>query len=169
MGGEEGNVVVGGFSQGAAMSAFLLLSGRLEEVGVGVGGWVLLSGWLPFRRQIQDVVLREGLENEKVRGEVCVFVRGLIGLEGVGGEEGGVGGRELVGEKVWIANGKRDEKVLLRWGEDVRDVLKGVGSEVSMEVHDVGHWWCEEMMEGMVSWIVGLWGESVLAGEGGGS
>lgn len=160
LGGRGENVVVGGFSQGAAMSAFLLLSGELENVGLrnGIGGWVCLSGWLPFRMQIQEVASRNGGGKQVVE-----FVRELVGIEELDFERRDDKGNGIfLKEKIFIANGRKDEKVLLRWGEDARDVLKAVGCSVEMESYNVGHWWCEEMLQGLLSWIVRGWGEEVL-------
>ncbi|KIM97809.1 hypothetical protein OIDMADRAFT_129925 [Oidiodendron maius Zn] len=77
-----GRVVMGGFSQGAAMVITLLLSGELEMAGIGseFGGVVGMSGWLPLRSQIDEVskdisydvpiFLGHGQADEKVRLEL---------------------------------------------------------------------------------------------------
>ncbi|PQE06045.1 acyl- thioesterase protein [Rutstroemia sp. NJR-2017a BBW] len=207
-----GKVVIGGFSQGSAMSVFLLLSGELERLGVGdrVVGLVGWSGWLPFRRQIEEVAgTGEGWRDGRKRVEG--YVRRLVGLgEGGWGEDGDGGGEadregyivsgekeedrqiedsrqmkesrqttesrqakessqeeedgpkhgsdENIGEegalKVWLGHGIEDEKVLLEWGTQMRDVLMTVGYDVSWnEYEGLGHWYLPGELEDMVRFI----------------
>jgi lysophospholipase-2 len=139
----EGKVVVGGFSMGCAMSVFLLMSGELERLGVedrvaGLVGW---SGWVQFRRQIEEAV---------GKGDVRGFVRRLVGLrewdEGWDGD-----GR---GFKVWLGHGKEDEKVLLEWGTQMRDLLTMMGYEVSWnEYAGLGHWYLPGELEDIVRFV----------------
>ncbi|PQE13537.1 acyl- thioesterase protein [Rutstroemia sp. NJR-2017a WRK4] len=192
----EGKVVIGGFSQGSAMSVFLLLSGELERLGVrdrvvGLVGW---SGWLPFRRQIEEVAgMGEGWRDGRRR--VGRFVRRLVGLgEGGRGKDGEGDGEEYIvgdeneedrqkdegrqtdgnsqeedggqqregvenisedgGLKVWLGHGIKDEKVLLEWGTQMRDVLTTVGYDVSWnEYEGLGHWYLPGELEDMVRFI----------------
>ncbi|CZR55818.1 uncharacterized protein PAC_05706 [Phialocephala subalpina] len=61
--GGRGKVVLGGFSQGCAMGVVGLLSGEFESLGLG--GFVGFSGWLPFRRQVDEAIhYREGSDVE---------------------------------------------------------------------------------------------------------
>ena len=86
-GDEKGKVVLGGFSQGAAIAVLAVLSGEVEggggAVGIegggkgreGIAGLVGLSGYLPLRREIEGVLsgnkeVGDGREEEG-GGEVC--------------------------------------------------------------------------------------------------
>lgn len=55
---EPGNIVLGGFSQGATMS---LLTGLSSERKLG--GIVVLSGWLPLRDRFKAVSIHQFLAN----------------------------------------------------------------------------------------------------------
>ncbi|KUJ18975.1 alpha/beta-hydrolase [Mollisia scopiformis] len=70
--GVRKRIVLGGFSQGSAMGVIAVLSGELG----GIGGFVGLSGWLPFRRQIDEVM---GEEKEGLRAESEVVEKGERG------------------------------------------------------------------------------------------
>jgi predicted esterase len=173
--GEEGGkrLVFGGFSQGCAMGVMLLLSGELLKFGVDcavqIGGFVGMSGWLPFRRQISDVLeaplpdsTLAGLETPVISKAVIEYTRDLLGLEPIA-----LAGREndekgYLEYEVWLGHGEEDQKVLMQWGEEMRDVLGGVRCSIMMEGYEVGHWWCEAEMEGLVEWLRGLWGEEFL-------
>jgi len=60
-------IVVGGFSQGCAVSLVWGLTGRLRHK---VGGVVCLSGYLPLRDKIEQ--LRRERETDSAQGEACV-------------------------------------------------------------------------------------------------
>lgn len=159
---------MGGFSQGAAMSCILMMSG---EVGGCVGGWWVGSGWMPFRRQIEESItsLPEGSSGRDSLDAVRGYVRDLLHLPSL--EEGNkVRSKEAEGyragetgdrrkERVYIQHGKQDQKMLLEWGEQMGDVLRMIGCEVEMDVYIMGHWWSEESLAGLARWI-----EDVLGG-----
>ncbi|KAM3068395.1 hypothetical protein ACMFMG_009531 [Clarireedia jacksonii] len=163
---EDGKVIIGGFSMGSAMSMFLLLSGELERLGVGdqVVGLVGLSGWLPFRRQIEETA-QKGEAWWEQRRNVRDFIRTLVELREWDGERQGqrVSGEmeedgkkidEKKGLKVWLGHGIEDEKVLLEWGTQMRDVLKMVGYEVSWnEYEGLRHWHLPGELEELVGFV----------------
>ncbi|KAE8443524.1 hypothetical protein EG329_001764 [Mollisiaceae sp. DMI_Dod_QoI] len=74
-GGGKGRVVLGGFSQGSAMAVVGLLSGEFE--GVGIGGVVGFSGWLPFRKQVDEAILGD----QEPRKDLDVEIRSVEGIE----------------------------------------------------------------------------------------
>ncbi|KAG9242940.1 Alpha/Beta hydrolase protein [Calycina marina] len=149
--GPDGNLVIGGFSQGSAMSIFLLLSGELESLGIGSGnggvaGVVKMSGWLPFRRQIGEVIDQitpeDGLSRRKA---VRRYVRNLLELEEMECED------EFLDVPVWLGHGEADEKMKLHWGVEMRDMLSAIGIDVSMSTYPgLAHWWDEREMGDLV-------------------
>lgn len=153
---EDGKVIIGGFSMGSAMSVFLLLSGELERLGLegGIVGLVGLSGWLPFRRQIEENARRGGRES------VRDFIRGLVGLREWNGEGEEVDDEkeqkndEKRGLKVWLGHGTEDEKVLLEWGTQMRGVLETVGYDVCWNEYEaLRHWYTPGELEDMVNFV----------------
>lgn len=159
------NLIVGGFSQGAAMSCMLMLSGEVKGC---VGGWWVMSGWMPFRRQIGEAVMvsktvSENNENDEM-GVARRYVRNLLGLEALTGScsQGVVvssGGKE----RVYIQHGRLDQKMLPEWGEQMNTLLKMVACEVEMDVYEMGHWWCEESLAGFASWVRDVLGKSEIS------
>jgi len=126
----DGRLILGGFSQGCAMGIMLLLTG----LGVEVAGFVGMSGWLPFRRQLGELPDGGG------KMGAVQWVRELLGFEGEGKMEVGNGVR------VWLATGEEDVKVHPEWGREMRDVLVGLGVNARFREYAVEHWWCQEEM-----------------------
>lgn len=135
----RGNVVLLGFSQGSALLAMAVLSGELEQGGIG--GVVGMSGWLPFRREIAEAVAAHSLAGVNVkRNQAREHIRKLLGLEKEGGAEGAWNDAPL-----WLGHGKEDAKVLLKWGEKMRDVMSDLEVDIRWNVYEgLAHWWCEE-------------------------
>lgn len=159
--GEGGKrVVVGGFSQGAAMSAILLLSGELGESeaspGVDVHGWIMMSGWLPFRAQIWEHLSSSGDAVER-RYRARSYVRELLGLSHPN-MRGGV----LEEDNVYITHGTLDRKMLVEWGDGMRELLAELGCGVKMYVHDVDHWWSGDSLSGLVKWLIEYLGQNII-------
>lgn len=155
--GHEGKVCLVGFSQGSAMGSMLLLGAELERLGVsyGFGGFVGLSGWLPFRRQIEEAIVG-GLEDESMaegvaarRRNAMLYVRRLLGLDAMGRDWDA--DSKALHVPVFLGHGELDRKVNLEWGLQLRDVLQKLGVEVSFKSYPgLAHGWIEEeMMEAM--------------------
>ncbi len=146
------------------MSCFLLISGEVEGY---VGGWWLGSGWMPFRRQIEESITSSPhLHSDKDRTDAAsAYVRALLHLQPLRKSDrsrdemrraGEGNGRK---ERVYIQHGRQDRKMLLEWGLQMGDVLRMIGCEVAMDVYEMGHWWCEESLAGLGRWI-----EDILEG-----
>lgn len=134
-------VVVAGFSQGAAVVGMLVLGGFVK----GVGAFVGLSGWLPFRGELEGA----GKRREDVRG--CL--RGILGM----GDEEDAG---LGDVRLWLGHGMADVKVRLEWGEQMKDVMKNVGVAVEMHMYEgLGHEFESGEIGEMVSFLKGTWAQ----------
>lgn len=136
---ERFKVFLGGFSQGCALSMVLLLSGELNGLGVldRLGGFVGLSGWLPFAKQLREIVTPENDWREN-RLLVQIWLRRELGLPLP--QPRGISSLSEDRMSVLLAHGTSDEKVKLEWGEDMKGVLELVGYEVEWkEYKDMRH------------------------------
>ena len=135
------------------MSVMLLLSGELERLGIGQGpggiaGFVGQSGWLPFRRQIGEVVAAAGYDEVGKKEAVREYVRRLLLLEPLACTDD----KSFLDVPVWLGHGEIDEKVKLQWGQEMRDVLLGIGVEVELSTYrGLAHWWNEQEMVDLVN------------------
>jgi predicted esterase len=151
----EKRIVVWGFSQGGAVVGILGVSGVLENgEGVGVGGLVGMSGWLPFRRQIVAAVKEAGCGIEGRREVARKFVRELLGLDELEG-----GGGELK-TPILLCHGEEDQKVKLEWGVEMRNLMLELGMDVSFKSYPgLEHWYSGDEMRHIVLFLRGIWCE----------
>jgi predicted esterase len=154
-------VVIAGFSAGCAVGVILGLSGEAERVlgERGIGGFVGMSGWLPFRRQIQGVLERvEGGYGEERKRAVVGYLRGLLELdEGREGKEGVVF-RDRLEKQMLLCHGEKDQKAKYQWGGEMKDVLVSSGINVSFKSYsDLEHWFNEDEMRDVVGFLESRW------------
>lgn len=143
----RGKVILGGFSQGCAMGVLVLLSGELERLGVKMGdelgGFVGLSGWLPFRKQL-GLVAESGGYSKTVE-----HVRAMLGLPTF---ELAAGTVHAV--PIWLGTGEQDEKVKPVLGREMMEVIVGLGLNVTLNSYErLGHWWCDEEISDVVKFV----------------
>ena len=163
-----GKVMLGGFSQGAATVIILLLSGELERVGVGseFGGVVGMSGWLPLRSQIdeviKDILSSAGEEVRQKRKRARELVRRYLELDDYG--EGNELAMKRETDDVWIqspiflGHGKADEKVRTEWGLQMLSVLGELGFDVQWKAYDgLSHWWNAEEITNIAKFLETMW------------
>ncbi|KAK2734876.1 hypothetical protein FQN57_001439 [Myotisia sp. PD_48] len=147
------NIVLGGLSQGCAASAFTLLGGGFGSDGnQKLGGYIGLSGWLPFERQLNDLSKPNALDNgddpfsssERTDDAVGLFdalnhIRDILDLPLLTPEQSGSSNLEPIlpssapPEKystpdylrspAFIAHGAKDEKVIIHLGEKLTKFL----------------------------------------------
>ena len=149
------NVVLGGLSQGCAMSLFLLLG--LDHQ---IGGLVGMSGRLPHRKAITQMMgLADGCgsesENDLVEFEdddsdgrgkdlflqVVDLVREVS--EVPSNLETNVDrDRTCWGTPIFLGHGEKDEKVSCKLGEEAAQILRALGMDVAWKSYaDLGHWY----------------------------
>ncbi|KAG9233634.1 Alpha/Beta hydrolase protein [Amylocarpus encephaloides] len=135
--GPGGKLVIGGFSQGAAMSAVLSVSGILEREGLSgkIAGLALLSGWLPFRRQIISSLSSSASPSSSSRQRTAA--KALTRILGLGDQESS----DVMDTPIFLAHGGGDVKVKFQWGQEMRDGLAELGLDVRAEE---GEGWGEE-------------------------
>ena len=170
--GGGGKLVLGGFSQGAAMAVILLLSGELERAGVtsGFGGVIGMSGWLPLRSHIDEVIKSQsqfsGSADEELR-EKRKRARGFLGryldLDDYGDRSSEVAWErddEWFDVPILLGHGRVDEKVRFEWGLQMGEVLTKMGLGVQRKSYaDLGHWWNEEEMADVADFLAKVWSE----------
>ena len=143
------NVVVGGFSQGAAAALAALLS--YDDKGRGpLGGYVGISGWLPFWQEL--AALADGVADEEGRDEgggpaersrdlglraINYTRESIMGLPAVAPSSS----MGCLSTPLWIAHGAKDEKVGVKLGESAALTMQKLGWDVMwMEYEDLKHW-----------------------------
>jgi predicted esterase len=152
--GDGKRVVVGGFSQGAAMAGMLILSGFVPEIQ----NWVVLSGWLPFRLQLERSFSLISIDmdasvNYIYAARRSAVARSLRGITGLGTGDGNKG--EM---RVWMGHGRDDEKVRLEWGGQMRDVIRNLGVRAEWNTYEgLGHWFEGTKLKDLVGWLEGIW------------
>ncbi|KAK0119599.1 hypothetical protein ONS95_011039 [Cadophora gregata] len=159
-----GSVVIMGFSQGSAMGLILLLGGELQHRGLvkRLGAFVGLSGWLPFRRQIEEIFLKVSVglssasETAAVRNATTSYVRELIGLECA--DNKWISGSESLSVPVFLGHGKLDVKMKFEWGLQLKNTLKQLGMDVEFKSYaGLEHWWSEKEMIDVAGFLSQTW------------
>ena len=150
------NIILGGLSQGCAMALFALLS--LE---FSVGCFIGLSGWLPFRNDIMDLVSYDGPSSEKEEDEVSVFgedsdndgrdesppvqavnlVRDILSMGKINSSSNSRENSSLA-TPVFLGHGKEDLKIKCSFGTEAVNTLNILGIDVTWRCYsELGHWY----------------------------
>jgi predicted esterase len=141
------NIILGGLSQGCAMSLMVLLSLEFP-----LGACVGMSGRLPFRSDIHDILDSPTVPDDNVRFgnddaaeqppaiQVLAFVRELLELSE--GDAESVVTRNALTTPVFLGHGAMDEKVPCRLGEEAANTLSLLGMQVNWKKYpELGHWY----------------------------
>ncbi|KAH7024447.1 Alpha/Beta hydrolase protein [Microdochium trichocladiopsis] len=153
------NVILGGISNGSAMSMALLLAIGAE---MSLGGYIGLCSYLPYQRDIMEAVTGKGIgQEDEILGEenpfggdddgdeaeksptakAMEFVRDLLDMESLPSE---------VTEQqtpqglppVFLGHGALDEKKPPALGEAAADTLRACGFQVTWKLYpELGHWY----------------------------
>lgn len=135
VGRSKEHLVLGGFSQGCAMSIWILLN-----MGLKLGGYVGMSGWLPFRRQIDSVIKVE--TNQKVRRLRAIeYMSNTVPVPCLSHRPASEK-LESFATPVFLGHGSKDVKVRTAWGEDMRDTLRSLGVDILWKEYEaLQHWY----------------------------
>ncbi|KAL8661875.1 MAG: hypothetical protein Q9168_008341 [Polycauliona sp. 1 TL-2023] len=158
------NVVLGGLSQGCAAALVALLTWDGEPVAAGFG----MCGWLPFRKQMEDILVaydRSTVEDAAGGGE------DVFGTDGEGGGNGGLDtpmqAIKFLKEEVempvgsdsvrlrqiplFLSHGVEDPKVKVGLGREAVSCLERLGVDVRWrEYEGLGHWYSSAMLDDLV-------------------
>lgn len=159
------NVVIGGLSQGCAMSLHVALNFEpVVELGRNdhLGGYFGMSGWLPFAPTLLSAIkgIREGEESYSGNDDdlfeiskelpsndlpsrqlrAANYVRDLIDLEPLHNLEA----PSFSQMPFFLGHGTADEKVSIQLGEQAKLILSELGIDLTWKAYDkFGHWYKE--------------------------
>jgi len=145
-------IILGGLSHGCAMALSLMLG-----LDVALGGGVGMSGWLPFQRDIADLLSSQlDLSNEEPddvfdtseRGgestnrdaveDALLLQKEILSIECNDADKI----RTCLSTPVFIGHGQADEKVKVSLGDDIVRTLRSLGMNVTWKKYqDQGHWY----------------------------
>lgn len=152
------NIILGGLSQGCAMALVCLLA-----IDFSIGGFVGMSGWLPFRNEIGELVKAgdDGDSEDDSFGsdddnpfassdcdepeaqdpvvKVLRHVRELLSLSSLGSP---TRTESAILTPVFLGHGDADEKINPSLGEDASQILSSIGFQVDWKSYiGQGHWY----------------------------
>ncbi|KAB2570461.1 hypothetical protein DBV05_g10875 [Lasiodiplodia theobromae] len=169
--GRAGRVVLGGLSQGCAVGLHVYLNwkGEGELAGQALGGFVGMSGWLPFataldpkssgkeeevgdddpfctsdgegeEKKVKETTADDGrTQLERIQLRAANTARDIASMPPLSGEGDDV--PAFPRTPVFLGHGRNDPKVLVELAERARDVLESLGCKVQWRDYDSGHWY----------------------------
>ena len=132
------NIILGGLSQGCAMALLFLL--RLD---FPLGGFVGMSGWLPFRNDIDQIIDPQGIQDDDrddgpflfekedenkdldPSSAAIAFTRDLLSLPTSSDQQ------LCLTTPVFLGHGENDEKIKCKLGEEAVQTLSSLGMKVT--------------------------------------
>lgn len=158
--GGASRVVIGGLSMGCAAASHVLLNFQNDGKGEGegkmeaLGGFIGMSGWLPFA-EVLDPSAGGGRNGEE--GEEDLFggggdeevsldnpqlqaantARDIASLPPLSAEDVALFSRT----PIFLGHGRNDEKVSVNLGKQARDVFEALGCQLRWKEYDEGHWY----------------------------
>jgi predicted esterase len=148
------HMILGGLSHGCAMALALMLC-----LDFSLGGFIGMSGWLPFERDIGDILNKQSRYNEdnsidddifEVAGgaeqtvdndliaQALQFQRGILSTE----HDKIKDIKTPLSTPVFIGHGAVDENVKVSLGEDIVRTLQALGVRVIWKRYEgQGHWY----------------------------
>lgn len=146
------NIILGGLSQGCAMALFLLLSLEFP-----IGGFVGMSGWLPFEEDLGEIVGLGGTEDGETEAGLVTFrddedernndaflqavdlTRDVLSM----GETNAASvtrNHTCLGTPIFLGHGKKDDKINCKFGEGAAKTLASLGLDVTWKCYpELGH------------------------------
>ncbi len=158
------NVVLGGLSQGCAATLISLLTWDGEALPAAFG----MCGWLPFRKQMDDIAQSISLNKNDVadHGQGVLFGTAdkskdldppteaaafLLEMLDMPVERSSLAFQRI---PVFLGHGDMDGKVPIELGEDAANCLKGLGMNVSWsEYVKLEHWYSTPMLADLARFI----------------
>ena len=144
------NVILGGISNGSAMSMSLLLA-----LGLPLGGYIGLCSYLPYQKDILEAVMERTdckldkddvfAQDEEEEAEKSVeiraleFERDLLCMEPFTDV---IGCRALSTTPIFLGHGELDEKKPPALGQAAAETLRAIGFDVTWKLYsELGHWY----------------------------
>lgn len=148
------NIILGGLSQGSAMAIFILLSLEFP-----IGGFVGMSGWLPFEKDLGEIIYQGGTKDCKAETGLVTFgndedegnndaflqavglVRDVLSMEGTNATSV-ARNHTCLGTPIFLGHGEKDEKIECKFGEGAAKTLASLGLDVTWKCYpELGHWY----------------------------
>ncbi|EEP78477.1 predicted protein [Uncinocarpus reesii 1704] len=171
------NVVVGGLSQGAAQALHVLMS--YDDGGKGgLGGYVGMSGWLPFQKEMAELANEPSQNGDGVQPEdlferdadasrqqnrfddrnIALGVRAVdfsrqcvLDIEPLPPRDTPPG---CLSTPIWLAHGAMDEKVRPQLGELAAQTMEKLGWDVTWMLYDdLEHWFAPYELDDMAIFL----------------
>ena len=153
------NILLGGISQGCATGLIALLA-----LDVPLGGFLGMSGWLPFTSDIEqlasgeenggddDPFASEGSGDQDPALKVFDYARDLVSVHT---QNGASREASALSTPIFLGHGGADEKIRLSLGDNACRVLRSVGFHVEWKSYgDQGHWYkIPDEVDDMVEFI----------------
>jgi predicted esterase len=146
----NGKVVLGGLSQGCAAGLCVMLGLAGEAEGY-LGGFIGMSGWLPWRTRLEEILRQETDEEdndnpfgtdgdegaeETTEMQAVNYLRDVMDLPPLS-----LSTFSCLFPPVFLGHGKTDEKVPFALGNEASATLKRLGMDVEWKEYDIGHWY----------------------------
>ncbi|KAF2678983.1 alpha/beta-hydrolase [Lentithecium fluviatile CBS 122367] len=148
------NIILGGLSQGCAMAIFILLSLEFP-----IGGFMGMSGWLPFEKDLGEIVRLGGTEDSETETGLVTFcddedeenhdaflqavgmARDVLSMEETNATSL-TRNHTCLGTPIFLGHGEKDEKIKCKFGEGAAKTLASLGLDVAWKCYlELGHWY----------------------------
>lgn len=144
---KQSNIILGGFSQGHATAIHVMMALNLQ-----LAGFVGISGWLPFARQINEA--GRDKPGPQLQGATTDVVRANLGLENMSAMVK-ADQRGWEGTPIFLGHELHDEMVSCDLGKEAKDLLAASGANTFWHTYESGEHWLKEPeeVEDMVKFI----------------
>ncbi|KAJ7787377.1 Alpha/Beta hydrolase protein [Mycena olivaceomarginata] len=153
-------VILGGLSQGCAAALHVLLN--FQPDSGALLGFVGMCGWLPFAATLVEPADEDNFFDVEPANPVPDLVRLQLSAANTARDIASLPALDLDPHQspafartpVFLGHGTHDEKVVIKLGEQARDVLRQVGCQVEWKEYDEGHWYkVPEQIDDLVVWL----------------
>ena len=128
--GDASRIILMGISQGCATALLAMLVGQHK-----LGGFIGLSGWMPFRAQIEEIGRKGAGKPVICAEEMAAFFETTFELEGPKPDVA------VLSTPILLCHAADDEVVDIGLSRQARAAFEGLGVEVEWkEYRDGGHW-----------------------------
>jgi predicted esterase len=139
------NVIVGGWSQGCAVSLFTML---LWE-GPPIAAFVGMSGRLQYKHTfVKEIVAGDGVSDDP--GKAIAWLRAIL----LGRQSSGLSYSPRKLSAVYLGHGAMDKQIAIEQARESSEMLTRLGAEVHFrEYGELGHGFNGEMLKDIVEFV----------------
>ncbi|KAJ7840533.1 Alpha/Beta hydrolase protein [Mycena olivaceomarginata] len=154
------HVILGGLSQGCAVALHVLLN--FQPDSGALLGFVGMCGWLPFAATFIEPADEDDIFDAEPATPVPDLVRLQLSAANIARDIASLPALDLDPNQspafartpVFLGHGTHDDKVVIKLGEQARDVLQQLGCQVEWKEYDEGHWYkVPEQIDDLVVWL----------------